>query len=158
MSYIERRSILGMISSTLFVCLFFIFYINKAIPFDLNPSTIDFVSWGRIYLFFFLYIIVQRVLVLLVHFAIEILILSRKEKLTKDTLRSEFGEDERYGAIDRKASLKIGSILTTGFMVSMLLLAIGFSPSLLFYIMYLSFAFTGIFIEFCIFRSYKKGL
>lgn len=151
MSYTQRRSIIGFILTLILLPLFYFIYMKDKLPLDLN-GPIDYKAWVWSFIIFFIILIVVRILLTILQFIIEFIayVIKNKDKdkeVIETNLRSHFIEDERYKLVDMKASRHIGSIMTFGFILSMILIVSGIGPAILFYVMYLSMGISGLVLD-----------
>lgn len=162
MSYTERRSLIGLILTLLITPLFYVFYIKTNVSADLNDS-IDFVGWAWAFIWFFGILIVTRIILTIVQVIVESIVYGIKNhqkdnEFVEKELKNRFIEDERYKIIDLRVTKHMGTILTIGFMLGMILIVGGMSPSILFYLMYVAFAVSGMTADLLAIFYERRGL
>lgn len=141
MSYGERRSIMGFVFSLgFFIAFYQILNQQDFIGFNVQ-------EWGSWFLIFFLSWIISRVVFTVVHVVIEAIIIGIKTRGDEATINAELQEDERTQAIDRKSSVHLGTVLFSGLVIGMVLLAFNQPIHVFFITLYLTFGVVSLFYD-----------
>jgi len=135
MGFVERRSLLGILTTLVVSVSFFFTWIK---PNLIDASVTDMREWSIALLVYLAILIVIRLIVTVLHAFIEGMVVDRKDE--EESLK----EDERLKQIDLKASRHIGSSIAIGFLVSLILLAGGAGVAYLFYVMFASIILAGV--------------
>lgn len=152
MSYFERRSLLGILHTIVVTVLFYVLYLGPKL---IGQTVVDFKAWGLAFVIYLGIIIVTRILLIIVHTMIEGVIVYGKNK---DTYKSFYREDERFKQIDLKASQAIGSMISLGFLASMIMLAFGIGIVNLFYVMFGAIVLAGLLTDILIIYYHQRGI
>ena len=146
MGYQSKRTIGSMIAGVICIIVFIVFAMGSA-----APALDDLSAWAKVMLIFIgVAVVFQIVVQILFHIAFSIGIAVKEgEENVERILESDMVEDERDKQISSKAA-HIGYIVAGGgFLVMLVLLALGFVPTIAILTLFISF-FVGSLIEGCV--------
>jgi len=144
----EKSTIVSIISSTLVYIVYCIYVIQKYRMGELDPAG-DFRFWGTVILVFIPIQIVANIVITII-FSIANSIITREEYDPSVT-------DERDKIIDLKSNNISYMVVGIGFLLSMVTLVIGYSPFVMFNLVYFSFFIADVIGNFVKLHFYRRG-
>jgi uncharacterized membrane protein len=161
MSYQEKRTITSLASGVLVLLAYGIYVFNQWNTPSFDPNNLSF--WAITMLVFIGIGIVATILIQILFHILMAITIAVKEQPGDDAvitkkIEAEFVEDERDKLIDLKAS-RIGFLFAgLGFVLGLVLLALGNSAALLLNVLFLSYSIGSLFEGIGSLHYYRKGL